>query len=378
MRLNLSRTYRLPVSKNDNFNAWIEITTCCNIRCPGCYRGCDRPDHRGRHKPLDEIRAEIEELVRLRNPSMLSISGGEALLHPDLEEVVEFARGRGLAPVLFTNGLLLVDSRLARLRACGLAAVVVRVDTLQEENRALAESDLSERRESLARLADRHGLFLVLTSCIDRANLDQIPSLLEWGRHNADKVGQHLLILKRGLVLSPSDPPEPEGIVHMTEFVEALEASSPEMRFSAWLGSDRAAQDAKWLQAMRLVVGGVELGWTDPRFVEAVQSLAHWFTGRYVGLRGRESQILSLPTVMLLAIFFRCFRTPLRRWLARPALWFRRARIQAITIVAPPHLVDGRRDLCDGCPDAILHDGRLVPSCALAEIELYGHPYEET
>lgn len=247
---------------------------------------------------------------------------------------------------------------------------------MQEQHQGKTESDLSAHRETLAALADRHDVFLVLTSCIDRTNLDQIPALLDWGRDHGHRVGQHLLILKRGLVLEPSDSPQPEGLVFATEFVESLERENADLRFSTWLGSDRAAQEAKWLQAMRLVAGGVELGWTDSRFMEAVQSLSHRFTGRYVGLKPRKEQRLTLPTALLLSVIFRCFRGMVRRWLANPGLWFGRAHLQAITIVAPPHFVDGRRDLCDGCPDAILHQGRLVPSCALAEIERYGHPYE--
>jgi len=376
MPLDYSSLYRLPVSKNDNFNGWIEITTLCNIRCPGCYRRCDQDEHQGRHKTLAEIREEILELERIRNCSMVSISGGEALLHPDLDAVVSFVRERGMTPVLFTNGLLLTDERLAALRRAGLVAMVVRLDTLQAENRGKTESDLHPRRERLAALADRHDVFLALTSCLDRSNLDQVPEVLDWGRRHADRVGQHLLILRRGLVVEPTDPVHPEGMVFLPDLVDVLERGVPDLRFAAWLGSSAAAQEAKWLQAMRVVVGGRELGWLDRRFVELVQSVFHWTTGRYVGIRPRREQRVSFPAALLAGALLSSFRRVASAWARHPTLWARRARIQAVTVVVPPHFVDGRRDLCDGCPDAILHEGRLVPSCALAEIERHGRTFE--
>jgi hypothetical protein len=33
---------------------------------------------------------------------------------------------------------------------------------------------------------------------------------------------------------------------------------------------------------------------------------------------------------------------------------------------------DGRQDMCDGCPDMTVHDGKLVWSCRLEEIHKYG------
>ena len=69
-------------------------------------------------------------------------------------------------------------------------------------------------------------------------------------------------------------------------------------------------------------------------------------------------------------------RNFLIRALAKPWLFFGRASHQAVTVVCPPHFVHGRRDLCDACPDAILYEGELVPSCGLEEIRAFGKLYE--
>jgi hypothetical protein len=33
---------------------------------------------------------------------------------------------------------------------------------------------------------------------------------------------------------------------------------------------------------------------------------------------------------------------------------------------------DGRQDMCDGCPDVTVHDGKLVWSCRLEEMNTFG------
>jgi hypothetical protein len=42
-------------------------------------------------------------------------------------------------------------------------------------------------------------------------------------------------------------------------------------------------------------------------------------------------------------------------------------------IIQPVHFeADGRREMCDGCPDITLHEGKLVWSCRLEELHHYG------
>jgi hypothetical protein len=378
--LDYNSLYRLPFSKNDNFNGWIEITTECNMRCPGCYRGCDLETHQGAHKSLDAILDELSQLERLRNPSMISISGGEALLHPDLDAVVRTIRARRMHPVLFTNGLLLTTARLRELKAAGLTGVVVRIDTLQAEHARQSEAELNAVRARVARLAEEADLFLTLTACLDASNLGQIGAIAEWAQANSQSVGQCLWILRRTLVLDPADPPSEAGLASLDDLLAAIRTQLPDLRFAAYLGSEAEAQQARWLQAMRLVLRGNTLGWVDARFIELLQSLSHLFTGRYLGIREKRHQQMGLLAVAATACVNRSFRALLRHWLGllprSPLALFRRAQVQAFTVVVPPHFVGGRRDLCDGCPDEILHEGNLVPSCCLEEILRYGRPFE--
>jgi len=62
----------LPWSLTDNPIAWLEPTATCNIYCEGCYRA----NVKNGHKPLDEVRRELETFSRFRNFDGVSIAGG--------------------------------------------------------------------------------------------------------------------------------------------------------------------------------------------------------------------------------------------------------------------------------------------------------------
>jgi MoaA/NifB/PqqE/SkfB family radical SAM enzyme len=52
--------------------------------------------------------------------SVITISGGEPLLHPELDEIIRRIRKRGMIAGLITNGYLLVAERIQRLAAPGV------------------------------------------------------------------------------------------------------------------------------------------------------------------------------------------------------------------------------------------------------------------
>ena len=63
----------------------------------------------------------------------------------------------------------------------------------------------------------------------------------------------------------------------------------------------------------------------------------------------------------------------LNRISREPSHAFRPAHIQSIMIIQPVNMLpDGRQDMCDSCPDITVHDGKLVWSCRLEEMNRFG------
>lgn len=78
----------------------LQLTNRCNLACVHCYAksGTPFPDE----LPTNKLFALIDEFVSLGG-CRLFLTGGEALLHPELETIVAYAKSRHLFVSLSTN-----------------------------------------------------------------------------------------------------------------------------------------------------------------------------------------------------------------------------------------------------------------------------------
>lgn len=83
------KCYRLPWKEEDNPNGWIEPTTFCQLKCPGCYRGLDKINPKYVHEYLDKMKRQIDYFIKYRNIQTLSVAGGEPLLYPKIKRIIE-------------------------------------------------------------------------------------------------------------------------------------------------------------------------------------------------------------------------------------------------------------------------------------------------
>jgi radical SAM protein with 4Fe4S-binding SPASM domain len=106
-------------------NLSLELTLRCNIRCTHCYN-FDRDLPRPAGAPeltYEEIVALLDEFRRL-GTLYLSLTGGEALVHPRFWDIFDEAASRRFVLTLLSNGTLLTDDVCDRLAGyVGLAGV---------------------------------------------------------------------------------------------------------------------------------------------------------------------------------------------------------------------------------------------------------------
>lgn len=102
-------------------------TKACNINCVHCYRSAGEKQQN--ELDTEEGKKLIEQIARA-GFKILILSGGEPLLRSDLTELIRHARKAGLRPVLGTNGTLITPERAAALKAAGLAAAGISIDSL--------------------------------------------------------------------------------------------------------------------------------------------------------------------------------------------------------------------------------------------------------
>ena len=89
---------------------YLDVTNACQLRCRHCCTSSGAPLED--ELTTGEILDVIDQVHRMGIPSLV-LSGGEPLLRPELDAIIDRARGLGLEVTLLTNGLL-IDERRAR------------------------------------------------------------------------------------------------------------------------------------------------------------------------------------------------------------------------------------------------------------------------
>jgi MoaA/NifB/PqqE/SkfB family radical SAM enzyme len=100
----------------------------CNIDC--AY--CNEYDKVSPPVPTDVMKARIDKLADL-GTSVVAFSGGEPMLHPDLDALIRHIRGRGMMAGLITNGYFLVPKRIAELNNAGLDFLQISIDNIEPD-----------------------------------------------------------------------------------------------------------------------------------------------------------------------------------------------------------------------------------------------------
>jgi hopanoid biosynthesis associated radical SAM protein HpnH len=127
---------RIKGTKRYPFIVEIEPLFACNLSCPGC----GKIQH-----PTDILRKRlsVEDVVRAVDETgtpMVSIAGGEPLLHPDIAEMVAELVRRKVYVYLCTNAVLL-ERRIEKFTPSHFFSWVVHVDGLRERHDAAVDRE---------------------------------------------------------------------------------------------------------------------------------------------------------------------------------------------------------------------------------------------
>src|SRR2546426_7966650 len=82
----------------------------CNLACTYC----NEFDDFSKPVPAEQMLRRVDQLGDL-GTSVITISGGEPMLHPQLDDIIHRMRQRRIVSGLITNGYLLTADRIQRL-----------------------------------------------------------------------------------------------------------------------------------------------------------------------------------------------------------------------------------------------------------------------
>ena len=129
--------------------AQMVVTRRCNLAC--AY--CNEFDRVSPPVPAADLLRRVDRLADLRT-AIIALSGGEPLLHPDIDAIVARIRERRAMAVLLTNGFLLDRDRIRRLNRAGLDYLQISIDNLKPDAVSKKSLSLLDRRlEELAACA---------------------------------------------------------------------------------------------------------------------------------------------------------------------------------------------------------------------------------
>ena len=100
----------------------------CNIDCGYC----NEYDKVSAPIPLPVILRRLDKLADL-GTSVVACSGGEPMLHPEIEDIIGGIRERGMMAGLISNGYLFSPKRIERLNRAGLDYLQISIDNIEPD-----------------------------------------------------------------------------------------------------------------------------------------------------------------------------------------------------------------------------------------------------
>ncbi len=161
----------------------------CNLSCTYC----NEYDNVSKPVPISVMKERIDHLHRL-GTTIVTISGGEPLLHPELDELISYIRSKGIITGMITNGYLLTADRIEKLNRAGLDHMQISIDNVMPDD--VSKKSLKVLDKKLQLLSD-HAEFHV-----------NINSVVGGGIHNPHDA---LVVGRRARVLGFTST---VGIIH--------------------------------------------------------------------------------------------------------------------------------------------------------------------
>src|SRR6516164_1409584 len=124
----------------------------CNLAC----KYCNEFDDFSKPIPLETMKSRIDDLARL-GTTIVTLSGGEPLLHPELDEIIAHMRRHPMIVGMITNGYLLTAERIHRLNRAGLDHLQISIDNVMPDDVSKKSLKVLDRKlQLLAEYADFH------------------------------------------------------------------------------------------------------------------------------------------------------------------------------------------------------------------------------
>ncbi len=170
------------------------MTFRCNLRCPHCY--IDASEGAARNElSTEEGKMLIDQIAEVSKP-ILILSGGEPLLRDDVYELAGYATEKGLTVAMGSNGTLITESVASDLKAHGVKAVAISLDSSSPERHDAFRGVEGAWRDAMNGIAAcvSQGIDVQVNTTVTQQNYDEIDDIMALAEREGAKAF-HLFFL---------------------------------------------------------------------------------------------------------------------------------------------------------------------------------------
>ena len=131
----------------------LEVTHLCNLACEGC--GCIPAEYKETMREMLSVEECIQAVDECPAP-VLTVTGGEPLMHPEIDKIISAIIEKKRHIYLCTNGILLADA-IKKLKPNKYFNINIHIDGLTKTHDAIAGSKFFQRAINGIREAKRAG-----------------------------------------------------------------------------------------------------------------------------------------------------------------------------------------------------------------------------
>jgi len=160
---------------------WVNVDSSCNLNCKHCFLGAKSPTpNQDFLKPEDYHQFALDLLqIGGEQPVKVDITGGEPLLRPDLIEIIEAFRIKGISINVITNGLLLTDSVISHLAKNNIEITISLDGVNKEQHEFIRGANTYELTVNNIKKCTAAGISTTLTMTVHKGNQDSIIQYFE-------------------------------------------------------------------------------------------------------------------------------------------------------------------------------------------------------
>jgi len=156
--------------------AYLEVTNKCNLRCIHCYKTAGDP--LSEELSTEEWCSAIDKLKEL-GILTIAVTGGEPFMRDDIFSILEYITRNAISVNVFTNGTLITEDNIKKLREIYPERVTISIDgaTKETHERIRGKNTFEKTMESIALLTE-NGLKVRSNTVVYTGNVHELEQLI--------------------------------------------------------------------------------------------------------------------------------------------------------------------------------------------------------